>query len=165
MSQLITDSGRTSSLVASSRLQAQATQQGAQATRYDVLLPGESRVLRRSARAGRGESCAANSHRAPAAERSGHRACQKPAEVATGRQLRRRQRVPGETSTAPGAGCRRSGLAELGRAIGSDIPANYQLADEPLPPGPPATTDQLIAQALANRPEFAGLRLSRDCRL
>ena len=55
-----------------------------------------------------------------------------------------------------------SGIAELGRALGSDVPANYQLADEPLPPGPPIATDQLIAQALANRPEFAALRLSRD---
>ncbi len=27
-------------------------------------------------------------------------------------------------------------LAELGRAMGSDQPANYQLADEPLPSGP-----------------------------
>jgi len=38
LSQLITDSGRTPNLVASSRLQAQATQQTYQATRYDVLL-------------------------------------------------------------------------------------------------------------------------------
>ena len=36
--QLITDSGRTSNLVGSSRLQAQAAAQTAQATRYDVLL-------------------------------------------------------------------------------------------------------------------------------
>ena len=36
--QLITDTGRTANLVSSSRLQAQATAQTAQATRYDVLL-------------------------------------------------------------------------------------------------------------------------------
>ena len=36
--QLISDFGRTSNLVASSRLQAQATAQTSQATRYDVLL-------------------------------------------------------------------------------------------------------------------------------
>jgi outer membrane protein len=53
-------------------------------------------------------------------------------------------------------------LAELGRSIGSDQPANYQLADEPLPPGPPANPDQLIAQALNNRPEVAQLKLARD---
>ncbi len=55
-----------------------------------------------------------------------------------------------------------SGIAELGRAIGSDLPSNYQLTEESLPPGARATTDQLIAQALANRPEFAALRLARD---
>jgi outer membrane protein TolC len=38
LSQLITDSGRTRNLVASSRLQAQASSQTYQATRYDVLL-------------------------------------------------------------------------------------------------------------------------------
>ena len=53
-------------------------------------------------------------------------------------------------------------LAELGRAMGSDLPANYQLAEEPLPSGPPATADQLVAQALGNRPELASLRFSRD---
>jgi outer membrane protein len=53
-------------------------------------------------------------------------------------------------------------LAELGRAMGSDLPANYRLSDEPLPPGPPATMEQLIVQALNNRPELAGLRFSRD---
>ena len=38
LSQLITDSGRTPNLVASSRLQARASQQTYEATRYDVLL-------------------------------------------------------------------------------------------------------------------------------
>jgi outer membrane protein len=38
LSQLVTDLGRTKNLVASSRLQAQATAQNVQATRYDVLL-------------------------------------------------------------------------------------------------------------------------------
>ena len=53
-------------------------------------------------------------------------------------------------------------LAELGRAMGSDQPANYQLADEPLPAAPPPTADPLVAQAINNRPELAGLRFSRD---
>jgi len=53
-------------------------------------------------------------------------------------------------------------FAELGRSMGSDQPANYQLADEPLPAGPPPSADALVAQALGNRPELAGLRFSRD---
>ena len=52
--------------------------------------------------------------------------------------------------------------AELGRALGSDQPANYRLTDEPLPPSPPQAIDDLIAQASANRPELASLRLTRD---
>jgi outer membrane protein len=53
-------------------------------------------------------------------------------------------------------------LAQLGRALGSDQPANYQLADEPLPSAPPATANELVAQAFDNRPELSGLRFSRD---
>src|ERR1035438_450757 len=53
-------------------------------------------------------------------------------------------------------------LAELGRALGSDQPANYQLEESPLPPGPPAKADDLVTEAIANRPELASLRFSRD---
>ncbi len=53
-------------------------------------------------------------------------------------------------------------FAELSRALGSDQSLTYQLVDEPLPPSPPAKADELIAQAMGNRPELASLRLSRD---
>jgi outer membrane protein len=53
-------------------------------------------------------------------------------------------------------------VAELGRAMGSDQPANYQLTDEPLPPAPPGTADSLVMQAIDNRPELASLRAARD---
>jgi outer membrane protein len=53
-------------------------------------------------------------------------------------------------------------VAELGRALGSDQPANYQLVEESVPTGPPATADELITQAISNRPELASLRSSRD---
>ncbi len=46
--------------------------------------------------------------------------------------------------------------------MGSDRPANYELADQPLPSAPPATADTLVAQAIANRPELASLRASVD---
>jgi outer membrane protein len=52
--------------------------------------------------------------------------------------------------------------AELGRALGSDQPATYTLADEQLPPSPPQAVDDLLMQATTNRPELASLRLSRD---
>jgi len=50
----------------------------------------------------------------------------------------------------------------LGRAMGSDQPASYQLSDEPLPTAPPGTAESLVSQAIDNRPELASLRASRD---
>jgi outer membrane protein len=52
--------------------------------------------------------------------------------------------------------------AELGAALGTNQTANYRLSEEMLPPGPPATVDDLITQAVANRPELASLRFSSD---
>jgi len=52
--------------------------------------------------------------------------------------------------------------AELMRALGSDQPATYQLVEEPLPPSPSLNAEELVVQALANRPELASLRLSRE---
>jgi len=53
-------------------------------------------------------------------------------------------------------------LAVLGRALGTDQEANYQLADQPLPEAPPAAADTLVTQAFANRPEIASLKYARD---
>ena len=39
---------------------------------------------------------------------------------------------------------------------------NYTLRDEPLPTAPPASVDELVAEAMANRPEMAAYRLNRD---
>jgi outer membrane protein len=50
----------------------------------------------------------------------------------------------------------------LSRGLGTDQVVNYQLADEPLPPSPPVKPEDLIAQAVANRPELASLGFSRD---
>jgi len=53
-------------------------------------------------------------------------------------------------------------FAELTRALGSQQAATYQLADQPLPPSPPADAEDLVAQALSTRPELAALQMSRD---
>jgi outer membrane protein len=53
-------------------------------------------------------------------------------------------------------------LADLTRSLGADQPMAYQLVDEPLPQGPPATPDELVVQALNNRPEIASSRYSKD---
>jgi len=52
--------------------------------------------------------------------------------------------------------------AELARTLGADRIVDYQVQEEPLPPTPPSNPDDLVAQAIANRPELAGLKYSRD---
>ena len=160
--QLITDSGRTSNLISSSRLQAQATAQTAQATRYDVLLQvnrsyfdvlhaqavvkvAEQTVSARQLLSDQVTELARNSLKSQLDVSF--------AEVNVSQAKLLLVRAQDSVQQA---------LAELGRAMGSDQPANYQLADEPLPLGPPATADEFIAQALGNRPELASLRFSRD---
>ncbi|MEO8049703.1 MAG: TolC family protein [Acidobacteriota bacterium] len=160
--QLVTDSGRTSNLTGSSRLQAQATAQAAQATRYDVLLQvtrsyfevlhaqavvkvAEQTVSARQLLSDQVTELARNSLKSQLDVSF--------AEVNVSQAklllLRAQDSV-------------QQGFAELGRAMGSDQPVNYQLADEPLPSAPPVTADQLVAQAIGNRPELASLRFSRD---
>ncbi len=160
--QLITDSGRTSNLIASSRLQAQATAQTSQATRYDVLLQVN--------RAYFGVLNAQGVVKV-AEETVATRQLLSDQVTELGKNLLRSQLdvsfAEVEVSQAKllllrAQDSMQVALAELGRAMGSDQPANYQLADEPLPAGPPAAADTLIAQALSNRPELAGLRFSRD---
>jgi outer membrane protein len=160
--QLITDSGRTSNLVASSRLQAQATAQTSQATRYDVLLQVNrayfdvlhaQEVVKVAE-----ETVSARQLLSDQVTELGRNKLKSQldvsfAEVNVSQAKLLLVRAKDTVQQAQ---------AELGRAIGSDQPANYQLIDEPLPPGPPATADSLVAQALSNRPELAGLRLSRD---
>jgi len=52
--------------------------------------------------------------------------------------------------------------AELTRALGSQQAATYQLEDEPLPASPSTNPEDLVAEALGNRPELASLQLDRD---
>jgi outer membrane protein len=160
--QLITDSGRTGSLVASSRYQAQAAAQNSQATRFTVLLDvnrayfdvlhtqavvkvAEQTVAARQLLGDQVTELARNKLRSQVDVSFAD------VNVSEAKLLLLRAQ-----DAVQGA------LAELGRAIGSDQPANYQLSDQPLPPAPSATPDALVAQAVDNRPELAALRASRD---
>lgn len=160
--QLITDSGRTSNLVSSARLQAQATQQGATATRYDVLLAVTRAyfgVLRAQAVVKVAEKTVATRQQlSDQITELGRNQLKSQLDVSFAEVNVSQARL----LLLQAQDAVQAGLAELGRSIGSDLPANYQLTDEALPSGPPGTTDQLIAQALNNRPEFAALRLERD---
>jgi outer membrane protein len=162
LSQLITDSGRTPNLVASSRFEAQATAQTATATRYDVLLAvnrayydvlhaqsvvkvAEQTVTARQTLADQVTELAKNQLKSQLDVSF--------ADVTVSEAKLLLLRAQEDVQRA---------LAELGRALGSDQPANYQLVDEPLPPGPPATADNLVAQAENNRPELASLRSAHE---
>jgi outer membrane protein len=160
--QLITDSGRTSNLVASSRLQAQAAARTSQATRYTVLLDvnrayfdvlhaqaevkvAEQTVAARQLLDNQVTELARNNLRSQLDVSF--------ADVNVSEAKLLLLRAQDSVQVA---------LAGLGRALGSDQPANYQLSDEALPPSPPATADLLVTQAIDNRPELAALRASRD---
>jgi outer membrane protein len=160
--QLITDSGRTPNLVASSRLNAQAAVQTSQATRYDVLLQvnryyfevlharatvrvAEQTVAARQLLSDQVTELARNNLKSQLDVSF--------AEVNVSEAKLLSLRAQDSVEEA---------VAELGRALGSDQPAAYQLAEEPLPSAPPASANDLVAQAFANRPELASLRYSRD---
>lgn len=162
LSQLITDSGRTPNLTASARLGAQASSQNYQATRYNVLVTvnrayydtlraqavvkvAEETVAARQLLYEQVAALAKNKLK------SDLDASLADVNVAEAKLLLLRAQDALQES-----------YAELSRALGSDQALTYQLVDEPLPPSPPAKPDDLVAQAMSNRPELASLRLSRE---
>ena len=162
VSQLITDVGRTSNLVASSRFNAQASEQNFQSARYGVLLQvnrsyidvlhaqslvrvAEETVAARQLLSDQVSALAKNNLRSQLDVSF--------ADVNVSEAKLLLLRAQDSVQEA---------YAELSRALGSDQVVNYQLIDEPLPPSPPAKADELIAQAFTNRPELASLQLSRE---
>ena len=162
LSQLITDSGRTPSLVASARFQAQASEQNLLATRYGVVLQVNRAyydVLRAQALVKVAQQTVDArqllsdqvSELAKNNLRSQLDASFADVNVSQAKLLLLQAQEGIQEA-----------FAELGRALGSDQAANYQLAEEQLPSGPPNRPDDLVAQAVGNRPELASLRATRD---
>jgi outer membrane protein len=160
--QLITDLGRTKNLVASSRLQAQASAQNVQATRNDVLLQVNrayfdvlhAQALIRTAQ----ETIKTRQTVLDQATQLAQNQLKSQLDVsfaAVNVSEAKLLLIQAQNSLD-------EAYAELARALGADRVVDYQLQEEPLPPSPSASPDELIAQAIANRPEFASLRLSRD---
>ncbi|MGD1068931.1 MAG: TolC family protein [Bryobacteraceae bacterium] len=160
--QLITDLGRTRNLVASSRLDAQAGAQNVEATRYDVLLQVNRAYF---------DVLHAQALIRTAQETIGTRqtVLNQVTQLAQN-QLRSQLDVSFANVNVSEAkllliqsqNSLDEAYAELAQALGAAQVVNYQVQEEALPPGPPGNPDDLVAQAIANRPEFAGLRLSRD---
>ena len=162
LSQLITDSGRTPNLVASSRLQAQASQQTYLATRYDVLLAVNQAyfaVLRAQALVKVAEeTVAARQILSDQVTQLAKNKLRSDVDVAFADVnlseaklllLRSQDQV-------------RAAFAELTRSLGAQQEVDYKLTDEPLPPSPPSDADSLVAQAYANRPDLLSLQFQRD---
>jgi outer membrane protein len=162
VTQLITDSGRTPNLVASARFQAQASTQTLDATRYDVLLA----VNRTYYDVLHTQALVKVAQQTVAARQT---LADQVTELAKN-QLKSQLDVSFADVTVSEAKLLLLGaqenvqqaLAELGRALGTDQAANYQLVEEALPPSPPATPDGLVTEAENNRPELASLRSSRE---
>ena len=162
LSQLITDSGRTSNLVASSRLQASAAEQSTQATKYDVLLRVnqayfgtlEAQALVKVAQ----QTVTARQYLTDQVTQLFNNKLKSQVDVAFADvELARAKLLVLQTQDQI-----QQAYAELTRALGSQSPAVYQLSDEPLPPGPPASVEDLVQQALKARPELVNLQLNRD---
>jgi outer membrane protein len=160
--QLVTDSGRTPNLVASARLQEQASAHTLEATRYDVVLEVNrayfdvlhaQEVIKTAQKTIEARQTLSDQVTELAKNNLKSQLDVSFAEVNVSEAKLLLIRAQEALQSA---------VAELGRALGSDQPANYQLVEEPVPGGPPATPDDLIAQAIANRPELASLRSSRD---
>jgi outer membrane protein len=160
--QLITDSGRTPNLVASARFQAQAAAHTLEATRYDVVLQVNrayfdvlhaQAVIKTAQETIEARQTLSDQVNELAKNKLKSQLDVSFADVNVSEAklllIRAQEALDGAE-------------AELGRSLGSDQPSNHQLAEEPVPSGPPATPDGLIAQAIANRPELASLRSARE---
>ena len=164
-SQVVTDSGRTKDLVASSRLQSQAATQTYQATRYDVLLEVN--------RAYYATLHAQGVVRVAQATVSARQLLLDQVTTLANNNLRSQLDVSFADVNVSEAkllllraqDAVQSSLADLTRAMGADQQADYQLVDEPLPQGPPDKAEMLVMEAINNRPEIAGFRASRDAAL
>jgi outer membrane protein len=162
VSQLISDSGRTPNLVATSKLHSQAIEQNYQATQFDVLLGVNTSffdVLRDQALVRVAQQTV--SARQLLSD-----------QVTTLAQNNLRSQLDVSFADVNVADARlllltaqnnlQDAYAQMARALGSDQAVEYQLVDEPLPASLPTDPNALVGQAIANRPDVARLRFERD---
>src|SRR6185312_15161494 len=153
LSQLITDSGRTSNLAANARLRSQASRIDYQATRYDVILGVDQayyevllsrQLVRVAQQTVTTRGTVANQVTELAKNKLRSQVDVSFAEVnfadAKLMLLRAKNRL-------------QSAYAALAQALGSEQLTAYQLADQPMP---------LINRAFQDRPELASLRLETE---
>jgi outer membrane protein len=160
--QLISDFGRTSSLVSQSKLLAGASEQTYQATRYDVILRVDQAyygVLRNLALVKVAQKTVeARQTQATQVSELARNSLRSQLDVAFADFTVSRAKlllIRYENTV-------QSAYAELSRAVGLQRMVIYQLVDEPMPPSPREDVEGLVREAVQNRPELAALRLSTD---
>lgn len=162
LSQLISDWGRTQNLVAESRLRANANDQDLQATRYDVLVGVNGAYY--------------STLRAQALVRVAQQTVEARQllvnQVTALAQNNLRSQLDVSFATVNQAQAQllliqaqnevQRSYAELTQSLGTDQSATYDLVEQPLPASPPPDVEQMVMQAIQNRPELASLRLSQQ---
>jgi outer membrane protein len=162
LSQLVTDSGRTPNLVQSSRLQAHAEDENAQATRYDVLLRVDQayfNVLRAQALVRVAQQTVAA--RQLVVEQVTALAKSKlksslDVSFANVNLAEAKLLLIGAQNDVD------KSFAELSRALGFQDEQRYNLVEVPLPGPTPPDPHQLVQEAMNQRPELLGQRFTRD---
>ena len=158
----LSDSGRTANLVAQSRLLRNAADQTFQATRFDVLMAVNQAyfdVLRAQGTVKVAqETVAARQSLVDQVTALANNKLRSELDVSFADVSRSEAQLLLIRAQAQVQGA----FAELARALGSQQTATYRLGEEPLPPSPAQNPEDLVAQALKDRPELASLRFSRD---
>ena len=165
VTQLVTDFGRTASLTAAAKLKAAAQGRNVDNTRAQVLVEvadsyyqalGADAVLKAAQAAVDNRSVTLRQVRALAQSSLKSTVDVSFAEVALSQAQLDLYRAENNVQAQ---------RTRLAASLGMEANAAFTLADEALPPALPASPDDLIAQALKDRPDLAALGLSRDAAL
>ena len=160
VSQLVTDFGRTHELVKSSNLHAQAQQESVLATRADVLLQVDQSYF---------ATLKAQAVLAVAQEtvKARQLAAEQVIELAKNKikseldvNFANVNLAQAQLLLIQAQNDLQSSFARLSAALGYSDQRTFQLTDEPLPAAPPLDVSILIQQALKDRPELIGQRLT-----
>jgi len=165
VNQLITDFGRTSNLVSSSRLDAQAASKTEQQTEQDVLLAvnrGYFGVLRAQALLKVANETVKQRQilvdQITTLEKNKLKSLVDVAFADVDLAKAQLQLVQAQNGL-------KAAYADLANALGLAAPQPFELEDETLPPPPPADPTDLVVQALQSRPDLASARFSHDAAL
>ncbi len=162
VNQLITDFGRTSNLVASSRLTAQAASQNTQQTQQDVLIAVNQAffsllraqaLLKVAAETVQARQVLAD--QITALEKANLRSLVDVAFADVDLAKAKLLLVQAQNNI-------QAANAELANALGLAAPQPFQLMEEPMPSAPPADATPLVVQALQDRPDLAGARFTEE---